>query len=76
MHRLLNRVSISVAAEKDLTKELRQMSERLQAIDKHPDEELSPEQTDVILGNDKSFLWSISFILIVVTINNRSQQLF
>lgn len=75
MHRLLNRVSISVAAEKDLTKELRQMSERLQAIDKHPDEELS-EQTDVILGNDKSFLWSISFILIVVTINNRIQQYF
>ncbi|KAL8038290.1 hypothetical protein ABFX02_11G096700 [Erythranthe guttata] len=50
MQRILNRVSVVVAAEKDLTKELRQMFERLQAIDSCPDEKLSPEQTNMILG--------------------------
>ncbi|KAK6127457.1 hypothetical protein DH2020_038806 [Rehmannia glutinosa] len=49
MRRILNRVMVSVAAEKDLTKELRQMAERLKAIDRHPDETLSPEQTNLIL---------------------------
>ncbi|PIN11942.1 Chromosome condensation complex Condensin, subunit G [Handroanthus impetiginosus] len=50
MRRILNRVFVSVAAEKDLTKELRQMAERLQAIDRHPDEKLSPDQANLILG--------------------------
>ncbi|KAK6127474.1 hypothetical protein DH2020_038791 [Rehmannia glutinosa] len=44
MRRILNRVMVSVAAEKDLTKELRQMAERLKAIDRHPDEKLSPSK--------------------------------
>lgn len=55
MRRILSRVSVSVAAEKDLTKELRHMAERLKAIDRHPDEELSPEQTTLMLGNEKKF---------------------
>ncbi|KAL3838711.1 hypothetical protein ACJIZ3_023302 [Penstemon smallii] len=49
MRSLLNRVSVSVAAEKDLLKELRQMAERLQAIDNHPDEKLAPDQKNSIL---------------------------
>ncbi|KAG8373497.1 hypothetical protein BUALT_Bualt11G0030300 [Buddleja alternifolia] len=50
MQRILNRVIVSIAAEKDLTKELRQMAERLQAIDRHPDEKLSSDQANLILG--------------------------
>ncbi|KAL8550153.1 hypothetical protein ACS0TY_008830 [Phlomoides rotata] len=48
MRTILSRVSVSVAAEKDL-KELRHMAERLKSIDRHPDEKLSPEQTTLIL---------------------------
>ncbi|KAL0396425.1 UNVERIFIED_CONTAM: hypothetical protein Scaly_0090900 [Sesamum calycinum] len=50
MRRILNRVITSVATEKELTKELWRMAERLQAIDRHPDEKLSTEQTDLILA--------------------------
>ncbi|KAL0463328.1 UNVERIFIED_CONTAM: Condensin complex subunit [Sesamum latifolium] len=50
MRRILNRVIASMATEKELTKELWRMAERLQAIDRHPDEKLSTEQTDLILG--------------------------
>ncbi|KAL0381088.1 UNVERIFIED_CONTAM: hypothetical protein Sangu_0173100 [Sesamum angustifolium] len=50
MRKILNRVITSVATEKELTKELWRMAERLQAIDRHPDEKLSTEQTDLILG--------------------------
>ncbi|KAL6537705.1 hypothetical protein OROHE_012332 [Orobanche hederae] len=49
MRRILNRVIVSVAAEKDIMKELRRMAERLAAIDRNPDERLSPEQTTSIL---------------------------
>ncbi|CAA0814563.1 ARM repeat superfamily protein [Striga hermonthica] len=46
---ILNQVIASVAAEKDLTKELRRMTERLQAIDQNPEVKLSPEQANLIL---------------------------
>ncbi|KAL2504459.1 ARM repeat superfamily protein [Abeliophyllum distichum] len=50
VRQLLNRVSESVAAEKDLLKELWQMAERLKEIDGHPDQKLSSDQTNQILG--------------------------
>ncbi|CAI9763484.1 unnamed protein product [Fraxinus pennsylvanica] len=50
VRQLLNRVSESVAAEKDLLKELRQMAERLKELDGHPDQKLSSDQTNQILG--------------------------
>lgn len=56
MMRILSRASAAVAAEKDLTKELRHMAERLKAIDRNPDEQLSSEQASQILGNGKVFI--------------------
>ncbi|XP_021670919.2 uncharacterized protein LOC110657836 isoform X2 [Hevea brasiliensis] len=50
MRRLLNRVAESISAEKDLVKELKQMVERLKSLDKQPDEELSQDQANQILG--------------------------
>lgn len=50
MRRLLNRIIPSMAVEKDIFKELRQMAECLRAIDSNPDERLSPEQAHLILG--------------------------
>ncbi|XP_042041530.1 condensin complex subunit 3-like isoform X2 [Salvia splendens] len=49
MRRILSRASAVVAAEKDLTKELRHMAEHLKAIDRNPDEQLSSEQASQIL---------------------------
>ncbi|GER47100.1 condensin complex subunit [Striga asiatica] len=43
MRGILNQVIVSVAAEKDLTKELRRMAERLQAIDQNPEVKISPD---------------------------------
>lgn len=50
MLRILSRLIRAVAAEKDLMKELRHMAERLKAIDKNPEEQLSPEESTSILG--------------------------
>ncbi|KAL1566764.1 condensin complex subunit 3 [Salvia divinorum] len=49
MRRILSHASTAAAAEKDLTKELRHMAERLKAIDRNPDEQLSSEQATQIL---------------------------
>ncbi|GFP96739.1 condensin complex subunit 3 [Phtheirospermum japonicum] len=49
MRRILSRVIVCVSAEKDLMKEMRQMTERLLAIDRNPNEKLLPEQTNLIL---------------------------
>ncbi|XP_059623216.1 uncharacterized protein LOC132266380 [Cornus florida] len=50
MRKLLNRVAESVLAEKDIVKELKQMAVRLRAADGNPDEELSLDQANLILG--------------------------
>lgn len=50
MRRLLVRVAESVLAEKDLVKELRRMADRLKALDKHPDLEISQDQANLIFG--------------------------
>ncbi|KAK9272196.1 hypothetical protein L1049_002567 [Liquidambar formosana] len=50
MRMLLNRVADSVAAEKELVKELKRMAERLTAVDRHPDQELLQDQANLILG--------------------------
>ncbi|KAF2295482.1 hypothetical protein GH714_033017 [Hevea brasiliensis] len=50
MRRLLNHVAESISAEKDLVKELKLMVERLKSLDKQPDEELSQDQANQILG--------------------------
>lgn len=52
MRQLLNLIFESVAAEKELLKDLKQMAERLQALDRHPDEKLSSDQANLILGNN------------------------
>lgn len=48
--RLLNRVAESAFAECEVVKELKRMAERLKAIDREPDQELSQEQANCILG--------------------------
>ncbi|XP_050364582.1 uncharacterized protein LOC126783205 [Argentina anserina] len=50
MRRLLVRVAESVLAEKDLAKEIKQMADRLTALDKHPDLEMSQDQANLIFG--------------------------
>ncbi|KAL6337998.1 hypothetical protein AAG906_007804 [Vitis piasezkii] len=50
MRRLLNRVAESAFAECEVVKELKRMAERLKAIDREPDQELSQEQANCILG--------------------------
>ncbi|VFQ99691.1 unnamed protein product [Cuscuta campestris] len=49
MRQLLNRVFVSAAAEKDIVKDLKQMAERLQALDRHPDQKLSSDKVQLIL---------------------------
>nr|GMC62438.1 condensin complex subunit 3 [Ipomoea batatas] len=50
MRQLLNLIFESVAAEKELLKDLKQMAERLQALDRLPDQKLSSDQANLILG--------------------------
>ncbi|KAM1132784.1 hypothetical protein EV1_046761 [Malus domestica] len=50
MRRLLIRVVESVLAEKDLVKELRRMADHLKAQDRHPDQEMSQDQANLIFG--------------------------
>ncbi|GLU10649.1 hypothetical protein SLE2022_274350 [Rubroshorea leprosula] len=50
LKRLLNCLSESVLAEKDLTKELKQMSEHLKGLDRHPDQDLSEDEVKFIFG--------------------------
>lgn len=64
MQRILGRVSTAVASEKDLMKELKHMAERLKAIDRNPDDQLSPEQTTLILGNENNFPYWTTLVLI------------
>lgn len=64
MQRILGRMSTAVASEKDLMKELKHMAERLKAIDRNPDDQLSPEQTTLILGNEKNFPYWTTLVLI------------
>ncbi|CAH9070046.1 unnamed protein product [Cuscuta epithymum] len=49
MGHLLTHILESVAAEKDLMKDLKQMAARLKALDTHPDQELSSDQVNLIL---------------------------
>ncbi|XP_034209470.1 condensin complex subunit 3 isoform X1 [Prunus dulcis] len=50
IRRLLIRVAESVSAEKDLVKELRRMADHLKALDRHPDQEMSQDQANLIFG--------------------------
>lgn len=50
LKRLLNCLSESVLAEKDLTKELKRMSEHLKGLDRHPDQDLSEDEVKFIFG--------------------------
>ncbi|XP_057492264.1 uncharacterized protein LOC130777854 isoform X2 [Actinidia eriantha] len=50
MRRLLNRVTDSIPTEKELVKELKRMAERLKAVDEHPDQNLSLDEANDILG--------------------------
>ncbi|OIT00996.1 PREDICTED: condensin complex subunit 3 [Nicotiana attenuata] len=50
MRQLLNRVAESVLSENELLKELKQMAERLKGLDKSPDQKLSSDEVELILG--------------------------
>ncbi|BFG23931.1 hypothetical protein CerSpe_102050 [Prunus speciosa] len=50
IRRLLICVAESVSAEKDLFKELRRMADHLKALDRHPDQEMSQDQANLIFG--------------------------
>lgn len=50
MRRLLVRAAESASFEKDLVKELKQMADRLKAQDQSPDQELSQDELNGILG--------------------------
>lgn len=54
MLRILSRLITAVASEKDLMKEVRHMVERLKAIDRNPEEQLSSVESTSILGKQKS----------------------
>ena len=51
MRRLLNRVAESASPEREVVKELKGMAETLKAVDREPEQELSQEQANYILGN-------------------------
>lgn len=55
MRRLLNNIFESVSTERDLVKELKRMSDRLTGLDKHPDEELSQDEANLIFGKFLTF---------------------
>lgn len=40
----------SILTEKDLLKECKRMADRLKALDKHPDLEMSQDQANLIFG--------------------------
>ncbi|KAJ4974961.1 hypothetical protein NE237_008135 [Protea cynaroides] len=50
MRGLLNRMAESISTDKELLKELKRMEAQLKALDEHPDEDLSKDQADFILG--------------------------
>lgn len=50
MRHLVNRVVESVSSERELAKELKQVAERLQTADKHQEQDLHPDQANLILG--------------------------
>ncbi|KAL5574585.1 hypothetical protein UlMin_016284 [Ulmus minor] len=50
MRRLLNCIAGSVPTDKDLVKELKRMADLLKAADRHPDQELSQDQANLIFG--------------------------
>lgn len=64
MRRLLNPVAESVSAEKDLVKELKRMADRLKALDKHPDQEMSQDQANLIFGKSLLCFFFIIFFRI------------
>ncbi|KAI3798641.1 hypothetical protein L1987_33919 [Smallanthus sonchifolius] len=49
MRRLMNHVAEAVSADKDILKEVKQMSEHLKASDTSPDEPLQPEQANLLI---------------------------
>ena len=51
MRRLLYRVAESASPEREVVKELKGMAETLKAVDREPEQELSQEQANYILGN-------------------------
>lgn len=63
MRQLLNLIFESVAAEKELLKDLKQMAERLQALDRHPDEKLSSDQANLILGKNMALVMTNLFMV-------------
>lgn len=71
MQQFLNRITESLAAERDIVKELKQLSERLKVIDKNPEEKLSSEQANLILGKGM-FL----FFMYLNPFRNRSCQIW
>ncbi|WCJ25190.1 ARM repeat superfamily protein [Euphorbia peplus] len=50
IRQLLNNVADSVSADKDLIKELKQVADRLKLLDSQPDEKLSQDQINLIMG--------------------------
>lgn len=56
MRRLLNRVMESVSSERELVKELKRVAERLQTADKHQEQDLHPDQANLILGKACFFI--------------------
>ena len=63
MRRLLNRVADSIPAEKELVKELKRMAERLKAVDEHPDQDLSLDEANDILGKVLLLTFKIFFCI-------------
>ncbi|EPS67472.1 hypothetical protein M569_07302 [Genlisea aurea] len=61
LRRILNPVHLTVAADRDVAKELRRMAERLRAVDRTPDEMLSVDQCRIILGNVGAGKLELSF---------------
>lgn len=69
----MHRVAESVSGDKEIVKEVKQMSEYLKASDKSPDEVWQPEQATMLLGNISFLLFHIHvlFFFNVIYMCNR-----
>lgn len=74
MRRLLSRVCESVLSEKDILKELKLMAERLEGLDRNPDQDLSEDEVKYIFGKYLTLTGKITifFFDVVLFMSNRN----
>lgn len=66
MRRLLSRVCESVLSEKDILKELKLMAERLEGLDRNPDQDLSEDEVKYIFGKYLTLTGKITIFFLML----------